>query len=85
MTLGESFVSVRTHNKHKALLNMKPAFFLLLSIYAGTSVALAQVVSTALPVAPRPYSAPEIDWTVAAPALILLAGVIAIVRGRRSR
>ena len=62
---------------------MKPAFFILLGIYGGASVALAQITPT--PIAPRPHSAPEIDWAIAGSALVLLAGVIAIVRGRRSR
>ena len=60
---------------------MKRVLFLLLSIYAGASVALEQIT----PIAPRPHSAPELDWAVAVSALILLAGAIAIVRGRRSR
>lgn len=59
---------------------MKPALFALLGICAGVSVATAQIA----PIAPRPWhSAPEIDWAVAAPALILLAGAVAILRGRR--
>jgi len=61
---------------------MKPASFALLCISAGASVALAQITPT--PIAPRPVSAPEIDWSVAGSALVLLSGVIAIVRGRRS-
>jgi hypothetical protein len=58
--------------------SMKPAFFLLLGIYAGASVALAQTAPTTA------VRAPEMDWAVAGSALILLAGVVAIVRGRRS-
>jgi hypothetical protein len=41
---------------------------LLLGIYAGTSMALAQVAPTVISAAPRPHSAPELDWTVAGPA-----------------
>jgi hypothetical protein len=59
---------------------MKPAFFLFLGIYAGASVALAQVTP-----APVVHRAPEIYWAVAGSALVLVAGVIAIVRARRSR
>lgn len=58
---------------------MKSALFLLVSIYAGASVALAQTAPT-----PTAVRAPEIDWAIAGSALILLAGVVAIVRGRRS-
>jgi hypothetical protein len=49
-------------------------------IYAGASVALAQVTP-----APVVHRAPEIYWAVAGSALVLVAGVIAIVRARRSR
>ena len=61
---------------------MKSALFVLLAI-AGASVALAQITPT--PVAPRPHSAPELDWALASSAFTLLAGVVAIVRGRRNR
>ena len=60
---------------------MKPAFLLLLGIYAGASAALAQNAPTL--VAPRPVAAPEIDWAVAGSTLILLAGALAILRSRR--
>jgi hypothetical protein len=59
--------------------SMKPAFFVLLGIYAGASVALAQTAPTTTAV-----RAPEIDCAIAGSALILLVGVVAIVRGRRS-
>ncbi len=62
---------------------MKRALFILLGIYAGASVSLAQVAP--VPAAPRRHAAPELDWAVAGPALALLVGMIAIVRGRRSR
>jgi hypothetical protein len=65
---------------------MKSALFVLLAIYAGASVALAQIAQiTPTPIAPRPHSAPELDWALASSALTLLAGVVAIVRGRRNR
>ena len=58
--------------------SIKPAFFVLLGIYAGASVALAQTAPS-----PTAVRAPEIDWAVAGSALVLLSGVVAIVRGRR--
>ena len=59
---------------------MKPALFTLLCICVGVSVANAQIV----PIVTKPLrAAPEIDWTVAGPALILLSGAVAILRGRR--
>jgi hypothetical protein len=58
---------------------MKRALLVLICICAGVSVASAQTTT----IAPRPVSAPEIDWTAAGSALIALAGVVAIVRGRR--
>lgn len=65
---------------------MKPALFVLLCICVGVSVAHAQpgpgpiIVGTS---PPPPVKAPEIDLAAAGSALIVLAGVVAIVRGRR--
>jgi len=56
----------------------KPALFVLLWICAGISAASAQTVTpTAI------TRAPEIEWSMAVTALILLSGAIAIMRGRR--
>jgi len=76
---------------------MKPAFFLMLGMFAAASVALAAPTPPPPPpppkIAPSPpppprlpkaVAAPEIDWGVAGSALILLAGTVAIVRGRLS-
>jgi hypothetical protein len=57
---------------------MKPASLALLCICAGVSVADAQTT-----VAPRTVRAPEIQWSAAGYALILLAGAVAILRGRK--
>lgn len=61
---------------------MKRALFVALSICSGVSLTYAQTAPTL--VSPRPVSTPELDWAFAASALILLAGVVAIVRGRRN-
>ena len=60
---------------------MKPALVALLSIGAVVSQAQAQTVPT--PVSPRPVRAAELDLVAAGSALIALAGVVAIMRGRR--
>ena len=62
---------------------MKPALFVLLSICAGVSVALAQTAPLPIPIAPRPVRAPEVDWAVAGSALVLMAGALAILRSKR--
>jgi len=66
----------------EGLLPMKRAFFVALSICSGVSLAYTQTAPTL--VSPRPVSAAELDWAFAASALILLAGVVAVVRGRRN-
>ena len=74
---------------------MKPALLILLSICAGVSVAHAALPTPPRPPRvwspppppppppPRHHSVPEMDWGMAGSALIVLAGTIAIVRGRR--
>ncbi len=54
-----------------------------LSMYAGASVALAQTATSTV-VTTHPIRAAEFDWVAAGSALVLLVGVVAIVRGRRS-
>jgi len=61
----------------------KPGLLALLSICAAMSVADAQTTVLPTPVAPRPVRAAEMQWTAATSALIILAGVVAIARGRR--
>ena len=60
----------------------KPALLAFLCICASASIADAQTAATTA-IVPRPVSAAEIEWTAAGSALIVLAVVIAIVRGRR--
>ena len=71
---------------------MKPALLILLSICAGVSVVHAalptplqppRIWSPPPPPPPRYHSVPEMDWGMGGSALIVLAGTIAIVRGRR--
>ena len=71
---------------------MKPALLILLSICAGVSVAHAALPtppqpprnwSPPPPPPPRYHSVPQMDWGMAGSALIVLAGTIAIARGRR--
>jgi hypothetical protein len=61
---------------------MKLELFVLLCISAGASVVEAQT-TTAVTTTTRRVSAPEIEWAAAGSALTLLAGAVAIVRGRR--
>jgi hypothetical protein len=60
---------------------MKPALVVLLCISGGFSPSYAQ--NTPTPVASRSVRAPEIDLAAAGSALIILAGVVAIARGKR--
>ena len=62
---------------------MKPALFVLLCICAGVPVALAQTAPTSVAPTSAIHHAAEIEWKAVGPALILLVGAVAIVRGRR--
>ena len=61
----------------------KPALLALLWVCAGLSIAAAQTATTTAPTAV--HRAPEIEWSLAASALTVLAGAVAILRGRRKR